>query len=646
MALKEFYPQQYARRTETGRVGPKSGSEKIFQIDLELFEIESNLLHGVAPITGIAAPTGYIQSELGGFHSMPLVDGESLLSRSDRRSLGEDEIAQLAAELLRLTDWLHAQGILHLDIKLHNVMFDRQGQVWLSDFGAAVRLDETAQRDEPFIITAGFAPPEQVWGEGEQVGVEADWYGVGATLHTCLADFRPPDSDYRHRLVHERREPDPLVEVGPLAPGMPQALLDAVRGCLSLERKARHQGVEALRTWLQERGQTERAGDAVVAARRAGDLACLEENWTQARDGYESGAQVGDLPCQLALAWIYDEGNTTLNDESAALEVYGKAADQGRPLALYRVFRILEEREETPLASAEKYLLKAADAGYLRAVREVARRWVEHEGSIDWEVGHDMLWRAARMGSVTSQYWLAEWLDDEERWEEKWRWMTHAAQGGRRRAQLELGLAYCSGAHGVVAVNPKQARRWLEKAWNNGLSEAAAPLADLLARGAGGACDFPRAIDLLSRIEKWSGSRAAYGMGMAYWRARRPHYDPFTARQWFEKAVERGSKPALLALGEMCQDGVGGEQDVERAARCFERAAEAGLFEGDYALGRLLEKLAQSGDDPRWAQAKGHYESAAGQGHEEAAKRLRKMAKKGDEWTRVEPRGKRKRRKK
>ncbi|HMV67626.1 MAG TPA: hypothetical protein PKA64_12310, partial [Myxococcota bacterium] len=68
--------------------------------------------------------------------------------------------------------------------------------------------------------------------------------------------------------------------------------------------------------------------------------------------------------------------------------------------------------------------------------------------------------------------------------------------------------------------------------------------------------------------------------------------DPASARSWYERAAAAGSVEACRELGRMCEEGIGGAVDEDRARALYEQAAELG---GDvYARRRLVERFGLS----------------------------------------------------
>ena len=87
--------------------------------------------------------------------------------------------------LLLAIQYAHEQGVLHRDIKPANLLLDREGTVWITDFGLAKvnDVDELTQTGN-LIGTLRYMAPEQFDGEFDE---RSDIYSLGLTLYELLA---------------------------------------------------------------------------------------------------------------------------------------------------------------------------------------------------------------------------------------------------------------------------------------------------------------------------------------------------------------------------------------------------------------------------------------------------------------------------
>jgi hypothetical protein len=153
------------------------------------------------------------------FTIMEYVEGENLeevLKREGRMTVGK--AAFVAREVALGLAALHAEGILHRDVKPSNILIGRDGAVKVTDFGIARDVSDLRRLTAPgdLLGTLGFAAPEQL--EGFESDARADLYSLGATLHYMLSGTRPPATPGSPR--------------APLNPDVPRSLRDLVDGLL------------------------------------------------------------------------------------------------------------------------------------------------------------------------------------------------------------------------------------------------------------------------------------------------------------------------------------------------------------------------------------------------------------------------------
>ena len=110
-----------------------------------------------------------------------------------------------AAELVSALTYLHATGFVHRDIKLENLLVDRDGHVVLTDFNLSRKMTETQT-----IIEYGGTPvymaPEVVLREPH--GFAVDWWGVGVVLFEMIYGMRPFErkdtNEEQHAIVNDQ----------------------------------------------------------------------------------------------------------------------------------------------------------------------------------------------------------------------------------------------------------------------------------------------------------------------------------------------------------------------------------------------------------------------------------------------------------
>src|SRR5512133_1350150 len=123
------------------------------------------------------------------FISMEYVDGEdlaSLLVRIGR--LPADKAAETARKICAGLAAAHGKGVVHRDLKPHNIMMNRRGEVVIMDFGLSAIADQLSGA-EARNGTPAYMAPEQLRGAG--VTPRSDIYALGLVLYELFTGKRP-----------------------------------------------------------------------------------------------------------------------------------------------------------------------------------------------------------------------------------------------------------------------------------------------------------------------------------------------------------------------------------------------------------------------------------------------------------------------
>ncbi|VEP18795.1 Serine/threonine-protein kinase F [Hyella patelloides LEGE 07179] len=114
------------------------------------------------------------------------IDGQDLESELEQKGqFSETEVLQILQEVLKILDFIHQRNVIHRDIKPSNIMRDRNGKIYLLDFGAVKQIASGANSGKSTgIYSMGFAPPEQM--AGKQVYPATDLYALAVTCISLL----------------------------------------------------------------------------------------------------------------------------------------------------------------------------------------------------------------------------------------------------------------------------------------------------------------------------------------------------------------------------------------------------------------------------------------------------------------------------
>lgn len=196
----------------------------------------------------------YDAGTLGGrpFLALELVAGANLRELAPRLSLA----AKLGAvdRVLGALSAVHAQGIVHRDVKPANVVLGRRGdgriRVCLVDFGIARQAGDAHTTQIGFVLgTPAYAAPEQL--AGDEVDGRADLYAVGSMLYELLAG-RPPFGGGEVAKVYRRVMTETATPLDLLNPEVPPSLARTVSRCLEKDPADRFQTADELRAALRD----------------------------------------------------------------------------------------------------------------------------------------------------------------------------------------------------------------------------------------------------------------------------------------------------------------------------------------------------------------------------------------------------------
>lgn len=278
------------------------------------------------------------------------------------------------------------------------------------------------------------------------------------------------------------------------------------------------------------------------SARALDDGLCTQKrDKAEALVRYRKAAQQGHMLAQYQTAETYFAGDGVPTDYARAKEWYLKAAKQGHGLSQLRLGFLTAEKHfegvTADLADAETWFKKAAEQDAGDARFRLGNFYINYKRPPDYAQGR--------------------------------LWLEKAAEGGHRTAMYDLGRLLFAGAH--VEKDEATGMKWITKAAEENLLQAQMTLVDIHTD----AKEPLKALKWILRLTATPAAPAFYLDKAAdmFFEGKDgvPRNYP-AARQYYERAAQKGDRHAMERLADIYAQGLGVEKDETKAAEYRKKA--------------------------------------------------------------------------
>ena len=179
---------------------------------------------------------------------MRYMPGGTLADRIRKGKLSFDDTTKILRTLASALDKAHSQGIIHRDMKPANVLFDDDGNPYISDFGIVKLSQATAVTGSLVVGTPAYMSPEQAKGEQKLDG-RSDVYSLGVIVYEMLSGEMPFEADSPIGLALKHVS-EPVPNIRAITPDLPVGVEVVIRKAMAKEPDERFSTAQELASGL------------------------------------------------------------------------------------------------------------------------------------------------------------------------------------------------------------------------------------------------------------------------------------------------------------------------------------------------------------------------------------------------------------
>lgn len=170
---------------------------------------------------------------------MRFMNGGSLTDVIEKGSMPIQETAKIVEKVAQGLAYAHRKGIIHRDLKPDNILFDENGEPFISDFGVA-KLSESASNltGSGVIGTPAYMSPEQA--QGVDIDLRSDVYGLGVIVYQMLSGHQPYSADTPMGVV-VKHITEPVPEILKVLPTLQPEVDAVIKSAMAKDKNQRYE---------------------------------------------------------------------------------------------------------------------------------------------------------------------------------------------------------------------------------------------------------------------------------------------------------------------------------------------------------------------------------------------------------------------
>lgn len=182
--------------------------------------------------------------------AMEYVDGLDLKQYiEENHPIPYKKVIQIMTQILSGIAYAHVNGVIHRDIKPHNILIDHDGHVKITDFGIAVALSQNSiTQTNSLLGSVQYISPEQA--RGNMVTRQSDIYSLGIVLYEMLTGSVPFEGESAVSIALKHFQ-TPIPSLREFDSRIPQPLENVVLKATAKEPHDRYASVNDMRADLE-----------------------------------------------------------------------------------------------------------------------------------------------------------------------------------------------------------------------------------------------------------------------------------------------------------------------------------------------------------------------------------------------------------